>query len=92
MVGEALDQVVQVRLWVEPFSHHVNLSVPSRRDIVDMPALPDTDCSLITAVIADDPADDPAGVEHFVRRYTRLGNHDADDFTQRVFVKLFQDD
>lgn len=58
-----------------------------------------TDRSLITAVIADDPA----AVEHFVRRYTRfiywtarrdtrLGHHDADDVTQRVFVKLLEDD
>jgi DNA-directed RNA polymerase specialized sigma24 family protein len=62
------------------------------------PAL-DTDRALITAVIADDPA----AVEHFVRCYTRfiywpagrdtrLGHHDADDVTQRVFVKLLEDD
>jgi DNA-directed RNA polymerase specialized sigma24 family protein len=55
-----------------------------------MATRPDLDTArvLINAVIADDPA----AVEHFVRRYTRLGHHDADDVIQRVFVKLLEDD
>ena len=62
------------------------------------PAL-DTDRPLIDAVIADDAE----AADLFVRRYTRfiyltagrdsrLNHHDADDITQRAFVKLLEDD
>jgi RNA polymerase sigma factor (sigma-70 family) len=66
-----------------------------------MPTRPDLDAdrALIEAVIAGDPD----AIDRFVRQYarfiywsacrdTRLGHHDADDVTQRVFVKLLEDD
>jgi RNA polymerase sigma factor (sigma-70 family) len=64
-----------------------------------MPSRFDPDRSLIDTVLASAPA----AIDHFIRRYTRfiyhtdrrdtrLNHHDADDITQRVFVKLLEDD
>jgi DNA-directed RNA polymerase specialized sigma24 family protein len=79
--------------------HHVTAHPSSTHG--RMPTRPDLDAdrALIEAVIAGDPD----AIDRFVRQYarfiywsacrdTRLGHHDADDVTQRVFVKLLEDD
>jgi RNA polymerase sigma factor (sigma-70 family) len=66
--------------------------------VANHPAL-ESDRDLIEAVLAGDPAAIDLFVRHYTRfiyctarRDTRLNHHDADDITQRVFVKLLEDD